>query len=296
MTFVYREVTVSGGNEGVVGAAGVLNAMTAAFVDAGWVIDDDRRSQAGSSTLANTHKVVLVNNGGESGTSPNLYVTLTSGISASQNQSVVGMQISTAYDNVSHTVPGSGIKYPDTTILGQLRTLSVDADGYNRLWIASDKDQMTLAGNHSGNVTPILYLGRIHKYLDDDLEPYGAIIFSPGSMTPVSNNALGIVGNNPPQSITTSSDGDTTTISLTNTQEPRQGLGNKEAIFTANPILWYIDDASPVRKGIIGQIRHVWAGANQNAGLPPFGQAVVSGTGQEFAVFGGSQTAFLRKN
>jgi hypothetical protein len=296
MVFSYNEVTISGGNAGIVGASSVLDAVADTMVAAGWVIDDDRRSQAGSSVLANTHKIVLRNEGGESGTSPNIYVTLTSGNSAAQNAATVGMQVSGAYDNVSHTVPASGVKNPNTTTLSQLRTFSVDADGYNRLWIAADKDQVALVNNHSGSVTPVVFLGRIHKYLDDELEPYGAIVFSPGSMTPVSNNALGIVGNNPPETITTSSDGDTVTIALTSAQEPRQGLGNQEAIFTANPILWTVDDASPVRKGVIGQIRHVWAGANQNAGLPPFGTAVVSGTGQEFAVFGGSTTLFLRKN
>lgn len=296
MVFVYNEVTVSGGNEGIVGAAGVINALTDTLVAAGWSIDDDRRSQAGSSSLATTHKIVFVNDGGEEGNHPNLYITLTSGVSATQNQTVVGMQISGAYDNVSHTVPASGVKNPDTTTLSQLRTFNVDPDGYNRLWMAADKEQITFVNNYAGNQLPLVFLGRVHKFLDDDLEPYGAIIYSPGSMAPISNGALGLVGNNPVETITAIADGDVTGMTFNVAAEPRAGLGNSEAIFTAAPLLWTLDDASPVRKGAIGHPRHCFTGASQTAGLPPFGRAVVSGTGQEFAVFGANNTLFLRKN
>lgn len=296
MVFVYNEVTVSGGNEGVVGAAGVINALADTLVAAGWSIDDDRRDQAGSASLTTTHKIVFVNDGGEEGTHPNIYITLTSGTSASQNQTVVGMQISGAYDNVSHTVPASGVKHPDTTTLFQLRTFNVDPDGYNRLWMAADKDQITFVNNYAGDQLPLVMIGRVHKFLDDDLEPYGAVIFSPGSMAPVSNGALGLVGNNPVETITAISDGDMRAMTFSVAAEPRAGLGNSEAIFTATPPLWTIDDASPLRKGAIGHPRHCFVGASQTAGLPPFGTAVVSGTGQEFAVFGGNNTLFLRKN
>ena len=109
MTFVYNEVTISGGHEGELGTSGVLNAITDAMVSAGWSLVDDRRAQAGSATLSLTHKVVLSSNGGESGTSPDIYLTITSGTAAATTASTLGMQISGAYDVGSHAVPASGV-------------------------------------------------------------------------------------------------------------------------------------------------------------------------------------------
>lgn len=295
MVFHFREVTVSGANEGVEGMSGMINAITDAMVTAGWSIVDDRRGQAGSSLLTTTHKIVLVNDGGESGTSPNIYFTMTSGTSATVNQITIGMQISGAYDVGSHDVPASGVRYPDSGLLSQMRTFIGDPDGYNHLWIAADKDQVTWVNNSTGNTNYHVVVGKVKAFLDEDSEPYGAVLYSSVNVN-ISNGATGIVGN-PPEVIDVVSDGDFFTYSTLSTKnEPRAGLGNKEAIFTAVPILWSVDDAAPVRKGVIGFVKHLFTAANQSAGLPPFGRLVVSGTGQEFAVFGTTNTLVMRAN
>jgi hypothetical protein len=290
MVFIYREVTVSGANQGVEGSSGIINAMTDLLVDCGWSIEDDRRAQPGSTNTATTHKVVLVNNGGETGTYPNWYLTIVSGTSATQKANTVGLQVSTSYDIGAHTPAASGISHPTSTNPSSNRTFVCDSDGFNALFMSADKEGIALINNYEGIDRYQVYAGRVDSFLGPELEPYGIAVHTLLQPNPTVVT-YGIVGNNPPQELSAGQDATTLTYLLTNAQQPSQNLGQEEASWVAVPIMWVVQDASPARKGAIGYFRNMFAVATDTAGVPFIGRATVSGTGQEFRIFSGSATS-----
>jgi len=296
MAFAFRQVTVSGGNEGIESNSSIINEITDLLVnESGWLLEDDRRNQAGSNTLSDTHKVVFSSNGGESGTSPNWYLTLVSGTGASVGVDAISVQISTAYDSGTHSVPGSGIANVDTTSVSSLDSFNTDSDGYNALWIAADKDGVALFNNHEGSDWGVFLAGKAIPFLNEDFEPYSVYIKTNTSPDLVTNGWLGIVGN-PPENITNNGDGQSFAYSLlSDNNEPRRNLGNDRLLFTGVPYLWAIDDISPSRKGALGLVRHVLAGAAEAAGLPFVGKMRIESTGQEFICFSSSnRSTYLR--
>lgn len=294
MSFVFKELTVSGANQGVEGTSFVINEIVDAMTTAGWSIEDDRRSQAGTTNTTTTHKVVMINNGGETGQDANIYITLVSGNSATLNSNLFGAQLHTAYDVNNHLVPAGGIKNPDTTTSSLLKTTATDSNGYTNLWVAVDKDAMIVMTNSVSTVDSILAIGRSQRFMEASAEPYGAYIYTAASFTINTTNAAGIVGNNPPQNLI-SAEGEFLITTLATTTQPRTGLGQSEAVWSALPVLFVADDASPIRKGVIGYVRHIFTGTTQLGGLPRVGKLIVSQTGQEFRVFGQSpNSTFLR--
>jgi len=295
MTFVYNEITISGGNRDVHGLTGVLNAVTDHLVTAGFVIVDDRRDQAGSATLSLTHKVVLSSDGGESGLSPNFYITLTSGTAAATTATTIGMQVSAAYDVGAHAVPASGIKSPDTTTLSQLRVFTVDPDGYNRLWMAADQDAISFVTNRTGDAYFMVDIGKAENFLDEDLEPYGVYLSTFGAITSAPSSVFGLMGNNPVQPIIAINDSSFVTYIFAASNQPTRGLGNEEPRWAAMPITWIAFNTIPLTKGWIGYVKHKFAGASKAEGIPTVGDAVDITTGQEFKVFSSTLSFFLRK-
>jgi hypothetical protein len=294
MAFLFREVTVSGGNQALEGTSGVVNAITDFLTDIGFSIEDDRRSQPGNANDTLTHKVVFNSNGGETGLRPNWYLQVSSGTAAAVNANNIGFNASTAYDVGTHNVPASGIEVA-TGALSTWRSLVTDSDGYNAMFMAGDKDGFVLVLNQNGDITQVANMGRVNTFLDEDLEPYGLLCRTSTTTAINTTDARGIVGNNPPQPLTTAQDASIGVYALAVANEPRINLGNAEALFTALPYVWLVNDASPVRKGAIGYIPHVFAGASDTAGVPFIGKAVVSGTGQEFRVFSNISTSlYLR--
>lgn len=296
MTFVYNEVTISGGNIGELGVTGILNAITDTMLSAGWTMEDDRRARAGSATLSLTHKVVLKSNNGESGTSPNVYFTLTSGTAAATTATTLGMQVSGAYDVGAHAVPASGVKSPNTTTLSQLRTFTVDPDGYNRLWIAADKDAISFVVNRQGTSYAVVDMGKGNNFLDETLEPYGVYLSNLTSLSSTATSIFGLLGNNPVVSINATLDSSFFTYIFAAANQPTKGLGNQEPRWAAMPIAWVSVNTSPVNKGWIGYVKHKFSGASQVEGIPVVGEAEDVTTGKKFKVFGSTLTFFLRKN
>ncbi|MBD3260423.1 MAG: hypothetical protein GF334_01875 [Candidatus Altiarchaeales archaeon] len=258
-------------------------------------MEDDRRTQAGSTTLADTHKVVLNSNGGESGTSPNWFLTLVSGTGSSPGDDNISVQIATAYDSGTHAVPASGVANVDTTSVSSLDDFDTDSDGYNALFIAADKDSVSVFNNHEGDSWGILCVGKPVSFFDEDFEPYSLYIKTDINVDITGNSWLGIVGN-PPETITNNGDGAVLTYTnLTDNNEPRRNLGNNRNIFTGVPLLWAIDDASPSRKGAMGFVRHVFGASVDSAGIPLIGKLINEGTGQEFICFSSTNLSiFLR--
>jgi hypothetical protein len=293
MVFIYREVTVSGGNAGVEGSSGIIDEITDLLVDCGWSIEDDRRSQPSSTNSTTTMKVVLVNNGGESGTDPNWYLTVVSGSSATQKSNQVSFQVSTSYDVSAHFPFASGISHPTTTNPASNRIMTCDSNGFNALFMSADKEGIALINNFGGLERQQVYMGRVDNFLGPELEPYGiaATVTNQPNPTMV---VYGIVGN-PPEELSAAQDSLSLTYLMLLAQQPRQNLGNDEASWTAVPIMWMVDDGAPARKGAIGYFRNMFCMGPASAGVPFIGRATVAGTGQEFRVFSGTgQSIALR--
>lgn len=296
MTFVYNEVTISGGNDDEHGVSGVLNAITDHLVTAGWSIVDDRRSQPGSATLSLTHKVVLSNNGGETGSYPDVYFTITSGTAAATTATTCALQVSGAYDVGTHAVPASGVKSPNTTTLSQLRPFTVDPDGYNRLWMAADQEAISFVINYQGDLYFTVDVGRSVNFLGGDLEPYGVYLSSSPGLLSIPTSVYGLMGNNPVQVVNSTNDTSFLTYTYAAANQPGKGMGSNEPRWAAMPIAWVAANTSPVQKGWIGYVRHKFSGASDVEGIPTVGEAVDVTTGQEFKVFGGATSIYLRKN
>lgn len=296
MTFTYNETTISGGNVDEHGVSGLINAITDNMVSSGWIIDDDRRGQPGSATLSLTHKVVLNSDGGESGSSPNIYVTITSGTAAATTATTIGFQISGAYDNVAHAVPASGVKSPNTTTLSQMRVISCDPDGYNRLWMACDQDAFSLVNNYAGSSYQTCHAGRGDNFLGEDLEPYGAYLSIFASVSAVASSVYGLLGNNTVQQINSTNDTSFVAYTMAASNNPTRGMGNNVPRYAAMPIVWVAANTSPLQKGWVGYVKHIYSGVTHTEGLPTVGEAVDLATGKEFKVFGSASTFFMRKN
>lgn len=296
MVFSFKQVTISGGNQGVEGTSGVINAITDVLVnEVGWLIEDDRRSQPGSNSPATTHKIVFNSNGGETGTSPNWFLTLTSGTRSSIGLDTIATQISTAYDVGTHLIPASGVGVINNTNLAFFRTFSTDSDGYNQLFIAADKDGVAIFNNHRANSWGIFLAGKAITPFDASFEPYGVYLHTSTAPNVVGTDWLGIVGN-PPSAVDSINDGSVLNFNTGAAQEPRTNLGNSEPVFTATPLVWSISDASPAQKGTgtIGFARHIFSMPTSTIGIPFIGKMLVPGTGQEFIVFGDSISIALR--
>jgi hypothetical protein len=296
MTYVFNEVTVSGGNFDVEGTSACLDQIVTTMTTAGWSIQDDRRSQPGSTSLATTMKVVMVNNNGESGVDPNIYVTLTSGSSATTGQDDIRMQLGLAYDIGAHLVHASGLPVPNFTNPSSLSDLiATDSNGYTNMWIGCDKDALTVVTNTRATIDNTAQIGRCRKFLNNELEPYGTYIVSLASHGASTTSINGHFGNNPIHTVTATNRASFIVTAPGTTTEPRFNLGSDKFLHTGYPILYTLHDNSPAAKGTIGYVPNVFAAVSSaTAGFPRVGKLVVSGTGEEFRVFGGSLPFFMR--
>ena len=85
--------------------------------------------------------------------------------------------------------------------------------------------------------------------------------------------------------LTAAGEGEFLGIALATTNEPRQGLGQEEAIFTFLPLVHTVDDASPLRKGAIGMVRNMWLGVTSNVGWLRESLITISGSSQTYLAF-----------
>lgn len=292
MTFAYRQVTISGHRIGTEGTSKAINEIVDVMVNGmGWVLEDDRRNQAGSATLSATHKVALRSNLGESGDQPQWHVVLTSGTAAAAPSDAIGCQISTAYDTTAHDVPGSGIETP-TDHTSQL--IATDSDGQFILWISGNKDGVVLVTHEQGQFNWLTF-GRTQHFLSNNLEPYGLYVVSQASINPTIGNVPGIAGE-PPQAFAVG-EGQFLSYTLATTNQPQYNLGEREAIFTAFPVIFAVNDGTPVRKGAIGIASNFWSAVTENAGIISPTEFVVSGTSERYMAFGGpTATLVVRKS
>lgn len=293
MTYAYKRVTVSGINIGTEGTSKAISLITDFLVnDCGWILEDDRRSQGGSATLSATHKVVLRNNKGENGDTPEWYITLASGVGAAAANSNIDCFIHTAYDVGTHTVPASGLSTPLQTVRNGV-TFVVDTDGYFNMWMFGDKDGFVVVNNEL-NTQQMLIAGRVYPLLSDTYEPYGIYLTTQSnSFSPLHTSIRSIIGQ-PPLAITTASEGSFLWHAPTATQEPRLGLpSNREPTFALLPILFVASNAT--NKGAIGIVRHVFGAVPESVGWVEGSILTASGSGRTYIAFTeGTATSVFR--
>jgi hypothetical protein len=291
MSFAYRQVTISGHRIGTEGTSKAINEIVDVMVNGmGWVLEDDRRAQAGTASITTTHKVALRSNLGESGDQPEWHVVITSGNAAAAPSDLLGFQISTAYDTAAHDVPGTGIETPaDHTTM----TLATDSDAQFILWISGSKDGVVLV-THTPASTQWVTFGRSQHFLGNDLEPYGLYLHgATGDSTSAASTAVRSIAGQPAEAFTNANEGEFLTYSLAATNQPQYNLGESEAIWTALPVIHSVDDQSPVRKGAIGICSNFWAAAAQAAGLLRPVEVVVSGTSETYLIFGATADSLV---
>ena len=293
MAFAFRQVTVSGHRVDTEGTSQAINEITDVMVnEMGWVLEEDRRSQAGSTNVTLTHKVVFKSDGGETGDQPNWYFTLTSGTSSTTGRDELGFQMCTAYNTATHDTNASGVETPPSHTTLQLYT---DSDGPGSLWISGDKDGVVLVTKVRGTKS-FMAVGRAKHFLDDTLEPYGLYCYTAiNSFIPTSVSVRGIVGE-PPVAIANANEGEVLAYALAATNEPRVGLGNSESVWTAMPMVFTSDDASPSRKGAIGICSNHWSATNWLTGIDEPTEFVVSGTEERYLAFGNTTSLVIRKS
>ncbi len=291
MPFAFREVTVSGILQTVEGTSAALNEITDVMVnEMGWILEDDRRAQAGSSNVTLTHKVVFNSDGGELGNSANWYLTMTSGTSATTQQNTIGLQIHSAYDVGTHDTAATGVETP---LAHTSLTLPTDSNGIFNLWISGTKDSVIMVTN-TLNVHAHAFIGKSKSFLSTDFEPYGLHISASNNVGLATTAARSIIAN-PPVALQNTSEGELLAITITANNEPRAGLGQVAPIFTFLPLVHSADDTSPTRRGMIGLAQNAWVGVNQTVGWLRETVVTITGSNQTYLAFPDNTSALVMR-
>ncbi len=270
MTFVYKELTVSGSRADTEGTAKFIQEAKLFLEEAGWTTFDDQ-----STAVAGSHLITFSSNG-EEDTFPTFYIVLNSGTTAAQNSNTVSLQVATNWDAGAHD-EGSGVIAPTAKITQA--AIEGDSNGDFNLWMSGDSQGVVFVTRNLSTQYDSVCIGRANQFhtLADDTHPL-YINGGTGAGIIVENtvNVRGIVGN-PPRSLNDSSEGEIQSIAFATANQP-YNLGSVTSVFFAQPLIFTADDASPIRKGYIGTLRNAWGGAGTSAGMLQEGTLIASGT------------------
>lgn len=295
MPFTYSHVIVSGTNSGVEGVAQFIQLARPFLESAGWTMVDDRTAQAGSATLANTHKMVFSSRG-ESGAEPTFYMTIVSGTGAGPANNQASFVVHTAYDVGTHALPASGVA--SSTVANASAALQVrSTDSVTEVWMSGDADGVTFVTKRITAVPTFdsQTIAKVKSFYGSAVEPYG--IFLLGSSTialQTSTIALYGVANEPPLSI------DNSTL-LANAVSPTlpaaaqpYNTGVADSIYFAMPIVVVLGSANK-QQGAVGVIPSLWEGTSTTGGMLNEGILTASGSGgvQTYKVFSDSTKSLI---
>lgn len=277
MSFYFQETVVSGTRTDTHGVMKMIDDITTAMTTMGWSIYDDLRT---------THpdKKIVLSSTGEDTTSSGIYLVVSSGTTEA-----LYVQLANSWDNSGHTFDDL---YIDDTAGSVL--LIADHDGPAALWCSGDLDSVTLMSKARGSYTFVI-AGRGANFYGPDLEPWGVYLTygTAGMAASYASNVRGICGN-PPRTFD-SGEAEFLSYGLVATNEPRTGLGGDEAVWTACPILFTVDDNSPLAKGAIGIVKNAWSCRGQDTGISSEMVFTVDGSSEEYMVLGGTYGLVLRR-
>lgn len=275
MVFQYREVVVSGTQEGVEGVSAALEEISTFMQDCGWTLIDDRSSQPGTAN-ASTHMKYVFSSNGEEGNYPTFFVSMYSGTSAAVNSNLITTDCHTAYDLGANNVPASGIRTTAgavTTVPNTLTSLAVRSQDDNmQLFMSGDSEMIHIVSrreisNSTTTTMDSISLGRFNSFMSVEENPYPMIVNGNSStaVATVSTTAPRSIGGQPPRGFVNNNE---TTVATYSTQAYADNaqpysINAVDSIFFAFPLMViYNDTTSPGFKGAAGTIRGGWLGAD----------------------------------
>ena len=276
--FAFYETVVSGSRIDTHGVSQGILAIATGMQSMGWSIYDDQLTDPSDS------RIVMYNEEGET-TSSGIYLVVASGSTSS-----IYFQIANSWD--------AGVHQADDLITPTVVSsipLPVTHDTSWVLWTSGDKDSVTIV-NKVENVYYHIIAGRGENFLGPDLEPYGVYLKEGGEGTPGATDVRGIVGN-PPQTLLIQNEGEFLVYPIAASNSPRTGLqGDEEdVILSALPLLFVVDDTSPLRKGAISIVKNVWNMRGTDIGVMSEMVFTVEGSSEEYMAFAGTYALVIRR-
>jgi len=270
MPFTYREVTISGSRDDTEGTAKFIQEAKIFMEEAGWTTFDDQSSAAAGSHL------ITFSSTGEDGTLPTFYMVLNSGTTTGQNSNTTTFQVATNWDAGAHD-EGTGLITPLTKATAQ--GLEGDSNGDFHVWMSGDSEGVVFITRNLSTQYDSMCVGRANQFHTIDVDTHPLYIHGGTGVAIVvesSTNVRGIAGN-PPKAFTASSEMEIKAVAFSTTNQP-YNFGTATSIFFAYPLVWFADDVSPVRRGVIGTLRNAWHGAGTTPGMLQEATLVASGT------------------
>jgi len=206
-------------------------------------------------------------------------MTIFSGTGSAVASSQVSFMMSTAYDSVLHTVPSSGTSTNVSNAQAANTTLNTPSEANFEVWMSGDSEGVAFVTRQGAATYDTVCVGRANSFSSRSDNPFPLYINSSSvSAIVVTNTQAQAVGGNPPQSFGVN-DVDCQVISpIDNTNQPYD-LDAATSIFFASPILLlYADDVAPIRRGVAGSLRSVWATVGTSAGILAEGRLTASGS------------------
>ncbi|MBD3260424.1 MAG: hypothetical protein GF334_01880 [Candidatus Altiarchaeales archaeon] len=273
MVFTFRQVIVSGTQEGVEGVSAALQELNTFMQDAGWSLVDDRSAEPGTNIDSTHHKIVWSSNG-EQGNYPTFFVTAYSGTGTPTDSSRISIDVHSAYDVGTHTFPASGVRSASTNLTGIGSTQSAvqvrSQDDNTELYISGDSEMVALVtrktiDNSAGTTMDSICFGRFNSFMSVNENPYPLLVNGDstvgGGVVTTNFNSVRGIGGNPPAGFNQNNDMEVLAHQFTSNQQPYD-LGSANDVWVALPFLVTYDDTSPIpRSGIAGTVRNAWVGA-----------------------------------
>jgi len=277
MSFQYQNFTISGSRDEIEGTSEFVTRLRNSMESAGWVIEDDRRTQAGSATDADTHKIVMKSEGEDDSLST-FYLTIASGVSSVQNSNVVSFMMSTGYDVGTHDVPSSDAKIPAN--LGGSDFLNTRTSQDYEIWMSGDSEGVVFITRQSPATYASCYIGRCNQFTSIALDPHPLYIVAGNTTLVTKSTSAKVIAGNPPEAAAAVSEGESIGISYTAADQPYTGVHTSvNSIFVATPLVITMDDAAPsIRKGMVGTVRNAWQAAGTTSDMLAEGTLTASGS------------------
>ncbi len=275
MSFQYQNFTISGSREELEGTSEFVTKAKEFLELAGWVTEDDRRTQPGSATDADTHKIVMKSDG-EDNSLPTFYLTIASGTAAAPGSNVSSFMMSTGYDVGTHDVLPADSKIPAS--LGVSEFLNTRTSQDYEVWMSGDSEGVAFITRRVSTYGSVS-IGRCNQFSSTSQDPHPLYINAGGSTIRTTNTSLRLIAGNPPQVVTAGSEAETLGISFAAGNQPYTGSHTSvTSIFLAVPFVVTFDDTNPQRKGVIGTVRNAWMGPGTNTGMLQEGTLTASGS------------------
>ena len=295
MVFTYRNITVSGSRADTEGASKFIQEAKLFLEGGGWTTEDNQTAQPGSATASGTHKLVLKSNG-EGNPYATFYMTIFSGTGAAVGSSQVSFMMSTAYNSTTHDVPTTGTSTNLSNAQDAQTTLNTPSEANFEVWMSGDSEGVAFV-TRNGATYDTVCVGRANSFSSQFNNPYPLYVnsASTSTITVATSTTARAVGGQPPQAFNATSDCETQTMTaLTSTNQPYD-LDAATSIFLAVPLVLIYNDTSPLRKGVAGTLRSVWATVGTTAGALAEGRLTASGTFgvQTYRVFPNAADALL---